>query len=102
VVARDEPLRAYAAALLERLAGDLRSGSRSLPLFLSWLETRFPALTDLMRETDPTEARLDPELASVLATAFGRAAQAADGEVAGTLDEAARALSETATRRVGR
>lgn len=90
---RDEDLRGYAAGLLERLAADLDRGSRSLPLFLSWLETRFPALTDLMRASDPADRVSDAELATLLSVAFGRAAQAADGAVAEPLREAARALS---------
>ncbi len=75
---RDDALRAFAAGFLERLAEDLGRGDRALPLFLSWMETRFPRLTALMRESDPQAALHDPPLLGTLATGLARASRLAD------------------------
>lgn len=88
----DARMRAYAADVLERLAHDLERGDAALPLFLSYMETRFPMLTALMREVDPAQPVHDGALMQTLAEGLGRAARSSAAQRPPVLRETAQDL----------
>ena len=72
----DVALRRYVVDLLDRLARDLEGGDRLRVAFLRWLEGRFPALTQLMREEQASPRLLDHALAAELTQGFASIAEA--------------------------
>lgn len=72
----DAPLRAFLARAFHQLADDLERGEHMQHAWLRWLESKFPALTTLMREAGEDDRILDAELASQLAEGLALAAGA--------------------------
>jgi len=56
--------------LLTRLAEDLARGEHTRIAHVRWIETRFPALTRMMREEVAAAPIYDVELATALSDAF--------------------------------
>lgn len=87
---QDERLRAFLAAFLEQLAGDVERGDHMIVPFLRWLEGCFAEVTDMMRSEASDSRIYDVALADLLGSLFVRVARAERAEMAGLL-RAARA-----------